>query len=442
MASRNKRSLETSLDSDSFDSGTKRSCQISRAKAHDGKKSGREDPEPSSLSFLESMDGALFKEIASFVVPIRVPTASTPRAIYHNVTTTRRDNSIIYVNNARRLWSTFGTLSKTLQKRTKELFFFDDGVISGIDADFYGVKSGNYFATCLFLANNKLPLTKLRVYTNKTSMNIVSMLLNECDTSKTKEVEVKIDRFDLHYAIVPYKKKEKTQWDGVIDLTNDDDFPSMRKKEYGPALKKYIDHRGIMSNHGLHREIALSCPSIRKLKINAFAQEKTIHPLLSEEEHMGLHHKHVNMDGAITRLRNLRHLEISISGPPSRRKASNGAQLIRSFVRCAENVQGLESLNLSTTNTFVYGVKVCIQSQTLRVIDVSGCHKGFWVEKCLCPSLERFKCRGGGYGNGVRECKPDGIHLNELRYAHGTFQAGSKKFYGMHVPDSCSVELR
>ena len=80
-----------------------------------------------------------------------------------------------------------------------------------------------------------------------------------------------------------------------------------------------------------------------------------------------------------------------------------------------------------------------IRSNSLQVISTSHSSQSFWVDECVCPSLESFKCVyfvDSEISNGV---KPMFDVTDEDRLT--PFLVGSYPFLGMYVPPSCAVYL-
>ena len=117
--------------------------------------------------------------------------------------------------------------------------------------------------------------------------------------------------------------------------------------------------------------------------------------------------------------------------------------VFRAFLACAENHPNLEMFAMGS-DRHVNNINVRIHSKSLKVIDFRNAGKCVWVTKCICPSLERFRCMGDGYGNGVRHYNPD-EHFSRRDDWHlsdrGELSAGENRFHGMKVPDTCIVEF-
>jgi len=91
-----------------------------------------------------------------------------------------------------------------------------------------------------------------------------------------------------------------------------------------------------------------------------------------------------------------------------------------------------------------------IYSSSLEEIDVIDCWNGFFIDKCVCPSLKMFKCahthkvNGNTLSNGIRPVVPFSKEERKDMEAKKvvTMAAGSRTFIGMTVPETCIVRIK
>lgn len=90
---------------------------------------------------------------------------------------------------------------------------------------------------------------------------------------------------------------------------------------------------------------------------------------------------------------------------------------------------------------------VQINSNTLKHLDVTGCGKKFWIEKCECPSLESLICEGSCYGNGIRCKLPSTVEDSDtfMEISHvGSRQVLYKDFKceDISIPNTCMITFQ
>ena len=88
--------------------------------------------------------------------------------------------------------------------------------------------------------------------------------------------------------------------------------------------------------------------------------------------------------------------------------------------------------------------KIQIHSQSLRYLDVSEMNKSCFVA-CICPLLEVFICKGGGYGNGSMPIlTEEEIDAYKEKYSGKTLVQCQRQMQlpGMDIPDSCKCILK
>ena len=333
---------------------------------------------------------------------------------------------MIEANTARRVWGNFAALSKNFRERTCKIL----RPLLLVEADFYDVNEEDYFSTILWLSNNNIRLGRLRIRTGLCNSNYIALVLKNCDTSTLDDVEVRINVWDLNTIVGPMEDAER-----LIDL---------QSRYLGPAVED-AEKFGIpaevlgpnINTPDLHIVIAQQGQSIRKLKINntlGRTKENGVpggSKQKEDREHLQATKRACN---AIAGMRCLRGLGVGVTRD----------SVFRAFLRCAENHPNLEMFAVGSAR-MVHGINVRIQSKSLKVIDFRNAGKSVWVTKCICPSLERFRCIGNSFaGNGVRHYNPeehfsrqDDWHLSD----RGELSAGENRFHGMKVPDTCIVEF-
>jgi hypothetical protein len=342
--------------------------------------------ESASISF-QDLENDVLLLIASFLV------GNLPKS-RQKEDDSEADNTLhmIGAKTAKRVWGKLGALSKHFRSRLCELLL--------VDADFYLVEEEDYNPTFRWLSNNKIPLGRLRIKIELRHTSYVRALLNKCDTTRLETVE----------AII----------------------------EDGEARKPIVSD--CIPLHELHKEIARQGQSIRKLKINVTepAGSEQITPL-------SMHLGHTTMAcKEIARMRSLRDLEVVISC--YHKPGGKAAELLfKAFLICAQNHPRLEILTMAGS---LGGLKVGIKSKSLKIIDFADIGQMVWVTKCICPSLERFRCRAGVFGNGIRQYNPQGDFRSRVAEEGRLGNVGevravgkSQQFYGTRVPDSCVVDF-
>jgi hypothetical protein len=340
--------------------------------------------EGGSISF-QDLENDVLLHIASFLV------GNLPKPRQKKDSEADNTLHIVGVNTARRLWGKWGALSKHFRARLCELLL--------LDADFYLVEEKDYKPAFRWLSKNKIPLGRLIIRIGLRRTKYVRALLSKCDTSRLETVE----------AII----------------------------EDGTAGKPIV--ADCIPLNELHKEIARQGQSIRKLKINVTepAGSARSAPL---SMHIGDTTKACK---DIARMRSLRDLEVVINcyHKPGGKAAEF---LFKAFLKCAQNHPRLEIL---TMVGFLGAVKVGIKSKSLKIIDFAHIGQMVWVTECICPSLERFRCRDGVFGNGIRQYNPEGdfrlrVAEEERLGNKGEVLVGkSQQFYGTSVPDSCVVDF-
>ena len=87
-----------------------------------------------------------------------------------------------------------------------------------------------------------------------------------------------------------------------------------------------------------------------------------------------------------------------------------------------------------------------LTSDSVRTIDVTLLEKQVFFCRVSAPKLERFRCIGSYYGNGVRtqdlRNRYPYAEYHESRSMTGKYCVGDTPFFGMDVPPTCEVELR
>lgn len=356
--------------------------------------------EPLTATF-DDLSNELLLCVASFVGPVPTPAAIDVEE-EHDPTT------MISIKDARRLWGSFATLSRDWKVRVN--ICLSPALL--VDADLYGVRHEDLFSSFLWLTKNAIPLGKFRVQTANYSTNFVARILRSCDMLRLKHVEV------------------------IVAST---DKCRLLNGMYARGFLTEEEPEEPMSIFELHQEIARRCPVVRRLKINCIAPTASKPVAMSRGKYDGLHHGNMRYNFGRSLL-TLRHLSFGVHcGRIDYSNKMEAAKLLKAVVSASQQAPGLESLVLGM------GSQNCqealeIQSKSLKLIDVINCGKHLWITKCVCPSLELFKCRGTVFGNGVRVSDPREYVLDDLRRV-GSFTVGSTPFYGMRVPDTCIVEL-
>jgi hypothetical protein len=363
--------------------------------------------EDASISF-QDLDNDILLHIASFLV------GNLPKPRQKG-DKSKADNTfhMIGANIARRLWGKFGALSKHFRARVCELLL--------LDADFYLVEEEDYKPTFRWLSKNKIPLGRLRIKVGSCHTNYVRLLLNRCDTSRLETVEAIIEDGTPIAA-------DSIQLIETVETIIED----------GTARKPIASD--CIPLHELHKEIARQGRSIRKLKINVTEPEGS-----ARSAPLSMYIGHTKMAcKEISRMRSLRDLEVVINC--YHKPGGKAAELLfKAFLKCAQNHPRLEIL---TIGGVLGGVKVGIKSKSLKIINFANIGQMVWVTKCICPSLERFRCRDGILGNGIRQYNTEDDFRSRLDEEERLGNVGevlvgtSQEFYGTIVPDSCVVEFQ
>lgn len=369
----------------------------------------RQRREEMATANLDDLCNVLLVHVAGYIGPLSWCISLSDNGDETSQDHPQNKRTLVSINSARRLWGSFATLSKQWKQRVG--VFLSPVLL--LDADFYGVTSENVFPSLLWLVKNTISLGKLRLRTENYSTDFVAKIIRSCDIVRLEHVEV----------IVASTEK--------CPLLN----------EYftgGFCHKDEEQQEEPMPLFDLHRIILRECTSIIKLKINCIARTPLRPASMSSAMYKSLHHKQMTAD--IAQLRCLRHVEFVLKTDQFSDKQEASCLLI-CFLCYAEMVEGLESLVLAAGHASTSKV-IAIYSRSLKLIDVVNCGKEFWITKCVCPSLERFRCLASGMGNGVRTYNArTSIGLPRYREMHGSFFARSMSFYGMKVPGNCTIEL-
>ena len=115
--------------------------------------------------------------------------------------------------------------------------------------------------------------------------------------------------------------------------------------------------------------------------------------------------------------------------------------------RSIEQLTKLKTLILHTN----FAASFQIHSTSLEEIDTTDCNDGFFVDKCVCPSLKKFTCVSLDQSyyddltrNGVKPVIPfTEEELEVMTTEEGVeVEVGCRPFIGMSVPGTCIVKIR
>ena len=268
-------------------------------------------------------------------------------------------------------------------------------VVGGVDVDLLGVEDSQALAALVFAGARRLKVGRLRVYHKTDDTGLVVWLLRRCDTDRTREVIARTEANGYHDARGSAIVRAAYYSSCVphVDLTTSDDHSGgaldvtamMAQLGVLPKLELADLAQLIKGKADLIDAIAAECPRIVRLDVNIYKGElarSTDQPFA----------------------RSLRELRL---GLPC---FSHEDSLIAGHHEMVSNIPNLEVLQLfagwdRSRDEFLQAgdrFSWAVRSSTLQVLDLTGSFKGFGIHECVCPVLERFVCRGAGYGNGIR----------------------------------------
>lgn len=136
-------------------------------------------------------------------------------------------------------------------------------------------------------------------------------------------------------------------------------------------------------------------------------------------------------------------LSLGINGAGSQTKSGVLDDDLEGITEAIETLHSLRTLKLNASHL---EVSFRIKSLSLRKVDMGMSYYGFWVDECICPSLDIFVCDYrvlDGQRNGLKPMfKVSDADIKEsLKNHRAAFSAEHYSFVGFQVPSSCTILL-
>lgn len=300
---------------------------------------------------------------------------------------------------------------------------------TGIDANFFAVRSSVHVPCILWLTRHQVTLRSLKIRATSTDTAILAHMLQHCNTKAMKTVEVRIERIEntmqdtsLLSTCLVRQAWEARHGPLVIDLSTVVEPPSQTEMALALGVPPVTAHAPFLSDVKLHDLVAEASRCITRLRVNI-----SLDPMHPQSD---------CISSSLFSMSSLLYLDLGVKfrrygypGPPM-----NDCSTITQLVGQLPNLKEL-CLRGNHTSRWIF----CrLNSRSLEVIHVEDSSKAFWVSECICPLLKRFVCKGFGYGNGVRPSLQSSEEIFSFRGRNKSYPA-SHGFQGMKVPDSCTV---
>lgn len=329
----------------------------------------------------------------------------------------------MWIKDAVKIHRTMSLVSKKWKKSFADPMY---RYIGSINADLDALKSETVIPAIKWMCQYGSYLSSLKVQVRYNLIPIIQKLLQETNTRTLVNMRFGYGNQGDIWVDSCYDKFFGTNY-SVIDLCTNDPGPTFQEKTEALDMPSAMGVSNQELGQRLQECIAFHCPNLRSLSWN-FAK-------ISNTE---------VVNSPIFSLSSLTHLELGMHFDHWVQREQREYDDLNIITRMIQNLGNLQHLKIKFDIYSMSSKKIQIHSQSLRYLDVSEMSKSCFVA-CICPLLEVFICKGGGYGNGSMPIlTEEEIDAYKEKYRGKTLvQCQSQmQLPGMDIPDSCKCILK